>query len=358
MTLSELGWDDFFARSHQSLPLRGLLPARVVLESKHRYLLLSDSGEYTAGCTGSLLHLAADRSELPAVGDWVAMLPRPGEQVADIHAVLPRRTRFSRQTAGARADEQIIAANVDTVLLVASLDENYNLRRIERYLTAAWESGADPVVVLNKADLHPEPAAAQTEVEAVALGAPVVALSAATGSGVDALQPWLQRGRTVAFLGSSGVGKSTLINRILGEDRQTTAAVSAAVAKGRHTTTRRELLVASSGVLVIDTPGMRELQLWMPDASSVDTTFSDIVALAAGCRFADCAHGVEPGCAVQAALEDGSLDFARWQSYQKQQRERAYAARRQDPRLARESKEHWKRINRAHRAREQFRNGK
>lgn len=358
MTLIDLGWDEFFARPFASSSSRGQFPARVALESKHRYVLLTESGEYAAECTGNLLYAAATRDALPAVGDWVAALPRPGERVADIHAVLPRRTKFSRRAAGERADEQIIAANVDTVFLVTALDQNYNLRRIERYLTAAWESGADPVVILNKADLHADPAAAQAEVETVSAGAPVVALSAATGDHVDALGRWLLPGRTVALLGSSGVGKSTLINRIVGEERQVTSPVSTAVAKGRHTTSRRELLVAPSGVLVIDTPGMRELQLWAPDDAAVDATFSDIVELAAGCRFSDCAHQGEPGCAIQTALADGSLDPHRWQSYQKLQRELAYAARRQDPRLARESRDAWKKINRAFRARERFRNGK
>jgi ribosome biogenesis GTPase / thiamine phosphate phosphatase len=358
MIPSELGWDDFFSRSFAFHSTRGLIPARVALESKHRYVVLSEFGEHRAECTGSLLHAATTREALPAVGDWVAILPRRGELAADIHAVLPRKTKFSRRTAGDRADEQILAANIDTVFLVTGLDRNFNLRRIERYLTAAWESGAEPVVLLNKADLHGDPDAARAEVEAVAAGAPVAALSAATGDGFPALQPWLLPGRTVALLGSSGAGKSTLINRILGIDRQVTAALSDAVGKGRHTTTRRELILTPSGVLVIDTPGMRELQLWAPDEAAVNATFTDITQLAACCRFSDCSHRAEPGCAVQAALQEGSLDFARWQSYQKLQRELAYAARRHDPRLARASKEAWKKLHRAHRAGDRFKNGK
>jgi ribosome biogenesis GTPase / thiamine phosphate phosphatase len=246
--------------------------------------------------------------------------------------------------------EQIVATNVDTLFLVTGLDHNYNLRRIERYLAIAWESGAQPVVVLNKSDLHAEPAAVLAEVNAIVAGVPVVLLSAARGDGLAGLGAWLAPGRTIAFLGSSGVGKSTLINRLIGTDRQVTSAVSGFEDKGRHTTTRRELMLTPSGALVIDTPGMRELQLWDVDAAALDTTFSDIAALAASCRFNDCTHEREPGCALQAALNDGSLDEARWQSYLKLQREQSYVARRADPRLARENKAAWKKINKTNRS--------
>jgi ribosome biogenesis GTPase len=340
MTLSTLGWDDAFAAAFQPHLSDGLLPARVALEHKHAYEVLTVAGELSAEC-----------------GDWVAIRPRPNELHADIHAVLPRRTKFSRTAVG-NAGEQIVATNVDHVLLVTALDQNYNLRRIERYLTVAWESGAQPIIVLNKSDLHPDAETARAEVESIAIGAPVVALSAARGDGLDALEPWLVPGRTLAFLGSSGVGKSTLINRLLGTERLATRAISSAVGKGRHTTSHRELIVAPSGVIVIDTPGMRELQLWEMDTRAVETTFSDVTAIIARCRFTDCAHRGEPGCAVAAALDDGSLELDRWQSFQKLQREQAYAARRNDPRLARELKEDWKKIHRAMRQQERFRNGK
>ena len=357
MTLSSLGWDDAHAANFQPYLNSDFQPARVARAHKHACEVLIPSGLFPAACTGRLLHESLTHADLPAVGDWVVARARPDGSRLDIHAVLPRRTKFSRRAAGDRDIEQIVAANVDTVFLVSSLDDNYNLRRIERYLIIAWESGAQPVVVLNKADLHSDTSTAQAEVTAVAPGAPVIALSALDGSGIEALAPWLTPGQTVALLGSSGVGKSTLVNCLLGADIQDTGGVSEANFKGRHTTTRRELLVAPSGALVIDTPGMRELQFWPADAAAVDDTFSDLLEITRQCRFHDCRHNGEPGCAVVAALDSGELDAARWDSYLKLQREQAFAARKADASLERVAKQSWKKLTALGRERARWKQG-
>lgn len=349
--LAGLGWDAGHTRLFQPYHELGLLPARVVCEHRQASEISLGGEPMPATCTGRLLHETSTRSDLPVVGDWVAVRLRPGEARADIHAVLPRRTKFARRAAGSAGEEQVIATNLDAVFLVTALDKNYNLRRIERYLTLAWESGAQPVVVLNKADLHPAPDSVRDEVAVLAAGAPVVALSATLDDCFPILGSWLKPRTTVALLGSSGVGKSTLINRLLGSDRQETGDLSAAVGKGRHTTTRRELFATPEGVLIIDTPGMRELQLWEVEAATVEDTFADIARLTARCRFGDCTHTVEPGCAVQAALASGALDPGRWRNHQKLLREQARAARRSDPKLARAHRAAWRKIHLANRNR-------
>ncbi len=330
MELAALGWDDAFARAFAPHAAAGLQPARVTVEFKHEYDVLAADGPHPAACTGRLLRDAPTQAGLPAVGDWVAVTPRPGEIRVDIHAVLPRRSRFVRRTAGLAEEEQVVAANVDTVFLVTGLDANFNLRRIERYLAVAWTSGAQPVVVLNKADLRDRPERVRAEVEQVAAGAPVVLSSAMTRDGLRELRPWCGRARTVAFLGSSGVGKSSLVNRLLRDEVQVTREVRDTDNKGRHTTAARELLVTPAGALLIDTPGMRELQLW--DAGEgLAAAFPEIADLVARCRFRDCSHGPEPGCAVQAALAAGTLDPARWRSFRKLQAEQAATADRRRP---------------------------
>ncbi len=342
MTLAELGWDDFFAPAFAPFAADGCQPARVTLQLKGYYEVTGELGARLGECTGRFLHGAAFPAALPAIGDWVAITPQPGDDSrAGIHGLLPRRTKFSRLAAGEREVEQVVAANVDTVFLVSALDANYSLHRIERYLAAAWASGAQPVVLLNKADLQADADTFRREVEAVAPQVPVLVLSALTRRGLKALAPWLRPGQTVAFLGSSGVGKSTLINRLVGEARQDTQDVRDADGKGRHTTTQRELLVAPSGALIIDTPGMRELQPWTTSAS-LDDAFADVMAVAARCKFSDCTHGPEPDCAVQAALADGSLDLVRWQSYLRLCRVTAHAERRHDRQAQQQHKSHSK----------------
>jgi ribosome biogenesis GTPase len=291
---------------------------------------------------GRLRHEARHRSDLPAVGDWVGARVAPGSD-AVIAAVLPRAGAFVRAQAGDPTEEQVVAANVDTVFVVQGLDGDFNPRRIERYLAAAWEGGANPVVVLNKLDLADDPGSRVAEVESVALGVPVVAISALAHTGLDALAPWLVPGATVALLGSSGAGKSTLVNALLGEARQATQEVRADDARGRHTTTWRELIPLPGGAVLLDTPGMRLLKMW-GDEAGLDATFPDIVDLAAGCRYGDCAHEHEPGCAVRAAVESGALAEDRFASWQKLQRELRWLARRVDARARAEEESRWKTI--------------
>lgn len=345
MTLEELGWNDSFASHFDQLKQPNSLPARVVREQGNHWTVWTAEQELSCEPTGRLRHSAAARADLPAVGDWVAVVPRHGESAGMIHAILPRRSRFSRKSAGAATEEQVVAANVDIVFLVCGLDHDYNPRRIERYLAAAYDSGASPVILLNKADVCEELDARIAEVEQIAAGAPVHAISAAENQNMDALRGHLRVGRTAALLGSSGVGKSTLINRLIGRERQRTQAVRGHDSHGRHTTTHRELILLESGGMLIDTPGMRELQLWSEDDSAVSGTFEDVERLIARCRFGDCRHETEPGCAVRAALEEGLLDPARYESYLKLQRELRFLERRQDQRLSQVEKEKWKRIH-------------
>jgi len=346
MTLAQLGWTDSLAAAFAPHAAEGRAPARVTLQLKGFYEVDGESGAKLGECTGRFRHEARSPADLPAIGDWVAVTPQPGDDTrALIHAVLPRRTKFSRKAAGEEEVEQVIAANIDTVFIVTALDADFSPRRVERYLAAAAASGAEPVVLLNKADVAEDEEKARAEIAAIAHGTPVHVVSAKTRRGLKALAPWLQPGRTVAFLGSSGVGKSTLINRLCGEAVQATQEVREADAKGRHTTTVRELIVTPSGALVIDTPGMREFEPW-ETARPAGEAFADIAALAARCRFRDCSHTVEPGCAVAAALADGSLELPRWQTYVRQTRQLAHENRRTDRRAEQATKAGHKRAMR------------
>jgi ribosome biogenesis GTPase len=294
------------------------------------------TGEHPAVVAGRLRHSAESRADFPAVGDWVALRPAAGAGPRVIEAVLPRSSAFVRKVAGETTEPQVVAANVDLVFVVAGLDGDYNPRRIERYLAAAWDSGATPVVVLNKADLVENLDDRLIEVEGVAPGVPVVALSALSGAGFDALAPWLSPGHTVALLGSSGVGKSTIVNALLGERRLATAAVREDDSRG--------LVALPCGALLIDTPGMRELQLWA-DESSTAGAFPEIEALAAQCRFSDCRHESEPDCAVLAAQARGELPAERLESWRKLQRELRWLAGKQDVRIRIEEEARWRAIH-------------
>ncbi len=343
MDLINLGWNDYFAALFEPHRQAGLSAARVAVLHRERCLVSGEAGNLLAEVSGRFRHEAADRGAYPTVGDWVALEPF-GRRRGLIHAVLERRSAFVRKTAGGLTEAQVVAANIDVVFLVTGLDGDFNLRRIERYLTTAWDSGASPVIILNKRDLRPDIDGLIAEVEAVALGTPIEAVSALDGSNLDALRRHLAPGKTAALLGSSGAGKSTLINRLLGEERLATAAVREDDSHGRHTTTRRELVALPGGALLIDTPGMRELQLWA-DEESLARSFEDIETLAAACRFTDCRHGGEPGCAVREAVAKGVLAAGRLESYLKQRKELRYLALKQDSRARRQAeKEFGKKI--------------
>lgn len=347
MTLQDLGWDDFFARAFEPYAAEGLVPGRVLAQIGVYRVTTGDpeSPELLADTAGRLRR-ESESGDLPAVGDWVAVR-LPGEEGGQgvIQAVLPRKSKFSRKAAGHRVAEQVVAANVDTVLLVTGLDGDFNPRRIERYLIAAWDSGARPVLVLNKADRAEDAEALRREVEAIALGVPVHLVSAKTGEGCDALAGYVAPGQTLGLLGSSGVGKSTLINRLLGREAQRTREVRESDDRGKHTTTHRELFFAPGGGLVLDTPGMREIQLWEGDGEGLAAAFADVEELAAACRFRDCQHAGEPGCAVEAALASGELAPERLESYRKLQAELRQIQIRQDELLKAKEKQRVKSIS-------------
>jgi ribosome biogenesis GTPase len=346
--LTTIGATDAVFEAFQSYAARGLLLGRVSVVHSDRYRLYTGRGEMAAEAIGALLY-RTERSGWPAVGDWVAVQPLgPAEapQEGMIHAVLPRRTMFSRQAAGDRAEQQVVAANIDLALIVCGLDRDFNVRRIERYLTLAHASGVEAAIVLNKSDVCPDLSARRDEAARVAGDAPVMTIAARSAQGIEPVLRLLRPGLTVALLGSSGVGKSTLVNQLLGVNRQLVREVRESDSRGRHTTTYRELLPLPQGGALIDTPGVRELQLWA-DQDSLDSAFAEIASLAAECRFRDCSHIVEAGCAVRAAIEAGELDASRWESYRKLRAEIAWHARQTDVQAAQAQKKKWKAIHKA-----------
>jgi ribosome biogenesis GTPase len=321
-SLHAVGWSDAWGVSFHSIATPGQEPARVVEEHRTGYRLIAADGEIPGERTARLLSPEIPRVELPAAGDWVVIERIAGEHRALVHAVLPRRTCLSRRASGTVPYEQVVAANVDLALLVCGLDNDFNLSRIERYLVFAAVSGARAAIVLSKADVHEDPAAALAETLAIAGDTPVIAVSARTGAGMAAFRALPRRGQTLVVVGSSGAGKSTLVNALFGADLQRTQEVREHDSHGRHTTTSRTLLTHPDGWTLLDTPGMRELRLLADDAA-LDASFEDIAELAAHCRFSDCTHRDEPGCAVIAAIEEGSLEARRLESYDKLGRELA-----------------------------------
>ena len=345
-TLERWGWtarEDALFQAHAQ---QGRLPGRVVAEHRGSYVVATERGEVKAAVSGRFRYDIATAEDFPAVGDWVALEPADGRESAIIHDVLLRTTRFARSARGDVGGAQVIAANIDLVLIVTGLDHDFNLRRLERYLALAWSSGAEPIIVLNKADMCDDVAGRVADATLVAPGVPVRVVSALDGVGLDSLTPLLEPGKTVALLGSSGVGKSTIINALLGYERQQTGAVRADDQRGRHTTTSRELLVMPSGVLLIDSPGMRSVGMWEVEEGLADA-FSDIEEFAAGCRFSDCTHIGEPGCAVQQAIVNGSLPAARLESQRRLARESAALAARVDPVARAAHRKRWTAIHKS-----------
>jgi ribosome biogenesis GTPase len=335
LNLYDFGWDGGFAAALE--PYDNCIPARVAAQHRGEYDVLTERGEQRAHVAGRLRHESSSGADLPAVGDWVALRDET------IHAVLPRRSAFQRKVAFHATEAQVLAANIDTVFVVTGLDGDFSARRLERYLTLAWESGATPAVVLTKADLCDDPLAMLLEAEQVAVGVPAHVVSNVTGEGLDELVTYLGPAKTVALLGSSGVGKSSLVNRLFDDEVQATKEL-AEDGTGRHATTARQLFRLPGGAMLVDTPGLREVQLWDAD-EGIQEAFSDVDELAADCRFTDCAHMREPGCAVQAAIDEGRLPRERLQSYRALQRELKRLAAKQDGRLR--SEERKKRVKQA-----------
>jgi ribosome biogenesis GTPase len=344
-TLESLGFDEFFATQRERLAQAEWVPARIAAEGQSSFHLLgcrAPLGDLAGRLLGSLTKITR-----PVVGDWVGVVD--GDERATIHHVFERRTALLRRAAGTLDEAQVVAVNVDTFFVVTAVNRDFNERRLERYVAAVWNSGAEPVIVLNKVDLDEDLAPFLEAIEAAALNVPVVRASAATGAGLDELRAYIRPGKTVGFIGSSGVGKSSLTNRLLGREVQAVGGLRGDE-RGRHTTTARQLVELADGGLLIDTPGLRELGL-LDDAGGMDTSFADVAAFAERCRFRDCAHESEPGCGVLAAVEHGELPAERLGSYRKLLAEIAAAERKRDPVLAGRTKARWKEVHRALRAR-------
>ena len=349
MNLNNYGWNETLQEEFDRISESGLTPARVSIRNKNNYLLHTTEGEVTGELSGKMLYEIEDgiiEDGFPCVGDWVAVRLFPDEDKAIIQKLLTRKSKFSRKEAGVKTVEQVIAANIDTVFLIMSLNKDFNLRRLERYMVLASESNVNAVVVLSKADLCEDIEQMKNDVRTVSKEIPVHVVSSLTGEGLDELKQYFEGDKTISVMGSSGVGKSTLINALLGEEKMKVNNITEYKDKGTHTTTHRELVLLPKGGMIIDTPGMREIQLWEGERG-VEQAFDEIEELIHKCKFSDCTHTNEPGCAIQEALESGEIDEDRYKSYLKLKREAMYFERRNDKRAMITEKKKWKAITKS-----------
>jgi ribosome biogenesis GTPase len=344
MNLNQYGYNTFFEDHFREYSGNGYIAGRVAIQNKSNYVVYSEHGELNAEVSGKMMFDAENKEDYPAVGDWVVMRPLLDEQKAIIDKVLPRQTVFSRKEAGNRTERQILASNIDTVFIMTSLNHDFNLRRLERYMVLALESGVNPVIVLSKADICEDINNKVNETNSIAEDIPVHVLSSIMHQGVDELKHYFDGNKTIAVLGSSGVGKSTFINTLLGEDTLKTLEISSYKDKGHHATTRRELILIPTGGLIVDTPGMRELQLW-EGGEGIENVFDDIEELIHKCKFSDCTHRKEPGCAIKEAIENSELDEKRFESYLKMKREARYFESRKNHKANLAEKAKWKKIH-------------
>lgn len=342
MHLTELGWDDFFHHYFPNEAPADCVPARVSQESRGLYRVQAEKGEFLAQVSGQVRFHSTQRSDFPAVGDWTVIEPRAGERWATIHAILPRKTLLSRKIAGKTVAEQILVANVDVVFVVTSINQDFNLRRIERYLAVVWDSGARPVILLNKADLSSDVESFVADLQSVSPGVPMHSLSALTGQGMQQLGRYLRTGQTAVLIGSSGVGKSTIINALTGLELQRVGPVRLSDDRGKHVTTSRQMIFLNDGGILIDTPGLRELQLW-DNASGLTLAFTDLETVARRCRFRNCHHRDEPGCAVLLAVQEGTFPKDRLENFRKMEAELNFLQSKIDPAARQRRKAHAKR---------------